>query len=59
MRGGSYRDYAAGLWRVYVVTGLRGVMYPGRDLPCEMWDQPGANAVVDDFGNLVVVGVWV
>ena len=60
MTGGLFRSWAeGGSYRVWMNCGLTGVNRPGvesklRSFACEVY----APAVVDDFGDLVIVGRW-
>lgn len=59
MSAGTFRDWGkGGSHVVFADLGLKGCLFPGRS-----WSQVAdcsayANAVVDDFGNLVIVGRW-
>lgn len=60
MFAGSYIDWERGGQHVaWVDAGISGCKYPGREWS-KVWSHATAfaDAVVDDFGNLVIVGGW-
>ncbi|HEY0955928.1 MAG TPA: hypothetical protein VGE36_14285 [Roseateles sp.] len=49
-----------GMWKVWMGCGINGCMFPGSG-SARVSGGGGvatAEAVVDDFGNLVIVGAW-
>lgn len=58
----AVRDYEAGNYELFMNSGLEGSYQPGKGNSCSevapCWGQAHARAVVDDFGNLCIVGSW-